>query len=83
MSIRVPDGWSLSNINETCEVLDSKRIPLNSQDRSIRQGLYPYYGANGVQGYIDDFIFNGEYVLLAEDGGYFDAWDSRPISYLT
>jgi type I restriction enzyme S subunit len=82
MSNAVPDGWSLSTINDTCEVLDSKRIPLNSQARAQRQGPYPYFGANGVQGYIDDFIFEGEHVLLAEDGGYFDEWDSRPISYL-
>ena len=82
MSNSVPQGWSLSTIGDTCDVLDSKRIPLNSQDRALRQGIYPYYGANGVQGYIDDFIFEGEHVLLAEDGGYFDEWDSRPISYL-
>lgn len=82
MSNVVPKGWSLSTISDTCDVLDSKRIPLNSQDRALRQGIYPYYGANGVQGYIDDFIFEGEHVLLAEDGGYFDEWDSRPISYL-
>ncbi|MBN7797154.1 restriction endonuclease subunit S [Parahaliea mediterranea] len=82
MSETVPEGWSSSTINDTCDVLDSKRIPVNSQDRALRQGIYPYYGANGVQGYIDDFIFEGEYVLLAEDGGYFDEWDSRPISYL-
>ena len=82
MSNRVPERWSVSTIGDTCDVLDSKRIPLNSQDRALRQGIYPYYGANGIQGYIDDFIFEGEHVLLAEDGGYFDEWDSRPISYL-
>jgi type I restriction enzyme S subunit len=82
MSNTVPDGWSVSTIHDTCDVLDSKRVPLNSQERSLRQGIYPYYGANGVQGYIDDFIFEGEHVLLAEDGGYFDEWGSRPISYL-
>jgi len=82
MSNSVPQGWSVSTIGDTCDVLDSKRIPLNSQDRALRQGIYPYYGANGVQGYIADFIFEGEHVLLAEDGGYFDEWDSRPISYL-
>lgn len=78
----VPDGWSKSDINATCTVLDSKRIPLNSQERATRKGEYPYYGANGVQGYIDDFIFDGVHVLLAEDGGNFDQWESRPISYL-
>ncbi len=82
MSNRVPQGWSVSQINDTCDVFDFMRVPLNTQERALRKGRYPYYGANGVQGYIDDFIFDGEYVLLAEDGGYFDQWSTRPISYL-
>lgn len=82
MSDVIPDGWSKSNIHATCDVLDSKRIPLNSRERATRKGDYPYYGANGVQGYIDDYIFEGEHVLLAEDGGNFDQWESRAISYL-
>ncbi len=81
MSNSVPEGWSETNINNTCDVLDSKRIPLNSQERAARQGDYPYYGANGIQGFINDYIFEGEYVLLAEDGGNFDQWEDRPISY--
>ena len=81
MSNSVPDGWSETNINNVCNVLDSKRIPLNSQKRATRQGVYPYYGANGIQGFINDYIFEGEYVLLAEDGGNFDQWEDRPISY--
>ncbi|MBB1398087.1 restriction endonuclease subunit S [Pseudoalteromonas sp. SG44-8] len=82
MSNLVPEGWAISNINRTCDILDSKRVPLNSQERALRKGDYPYYGANGIQGHIDDYIFEGEHVLLAEDGGNFDQWQSRPISYL-
>ena len=82
MSSLIPSGWALSKINDTCDVFDSQRIPLNTQERALRKGHYPYYGANGVQGFIDDFIFDGEYVLLAEDGGYFEEFSSRPISYL-
>lgn len=82
MSERVPEGWKLSKIAEISSILDSKRVPLNSQERAKRVGEYPYYGANGVQGYIDDFIFEGEHVLLAEDGGNFEQWATRPISYL-
>ena len=78
----VPQGWTRTNIGATCEVLDSRRIPLNSQERALKKGYYPYYGANGVQGYIDDFIFDGEHLLLAEDGGNFDQWEQRAISYL-
>ena len=82
MSSLVPEGWAETKLESVCDVLDYMRIPINSQERATRKGGYPYYGANGIQGYIDDFIFEGEHVLLAEDGGYFDQWDSRPISYL-
>ena len=82
MSEGIPEGWKMESIGHCCDILDSKRIPLNSQERARRKGIYPYYGANGVQDYINDYIFDGESVLLAEDGGNFDQWDSRPIAYL-
>lgn len=48
--------------------LDKKRIPLSTMERSKRQGSYRYYGAQGVIDYIDDYIFDGKYLLIAEDG---------------
>lgn len=65
-------------IEEWCEILDSQRIPITSKDRV--EGPYPYYGANGIQDYVDDYIFDDELVLLAEDGGNFGSKD-RPIAY--
>lgn len=65
---------------EIVECLDSKRIPINSSERSQKIGSYPYYGANGIQGYIDQYIFDGEYVLLAEDGGHFDDFTENAIA---
>lgn len=65
---------------EIVECLDSKRIPINSSERSQKIGCYPYYGANGIQGYIDQYIFDGEYVLLAEDGGHFDDFTENAIA---
>ena len=47
---------------------DKKRIPLSTMERSKRQGSYRYYGAQGVIDYIDDYIFDGKYLLIAEDG---------------
>ena len=47
---------------------DKKRIPLSSIQRSKRQGQFRYYGAQGVIDYIDDYIFDGRYLLIAEDG---------------
>ena len=80
MSETVPEGWRFNSIAECCEILDSQRIPLNSEERSKRLGEYPYYGANGIQGYIDDFIFDGDAILVAEDGGNFDQYAERPIA---
>ena len=63
-----PVGWTASLLGERIEILDSKRIPLSSQERKQRQGPYPYHGATGVMDYVDDFLFEGVHVLLGEDG---------------
>jgi len=80
MSEMVPEGWGRNTIGVCCEILDSQRIPLNSSERANRKGDYPYYGANSIQGYIDDFIFDGDAILVAEDGGNFDQYADRPIA---
>ena len=68
----------MARLEEVCEILDNKRVPITAKDRI--PGPYPYYGANGVQDYVADYIFDDELVLLAEDGGYFGSPD-RPIAY--
>lgn len=47
---------------------DKRRVPLSAMERSSRKGCYRYYGAQGVIDYIDDYLFNGKYLLIAEDG---------------
>jgi type I restriction enzyme S subunit len=47
---------------------NNKRVPLKSLDRAKRQGIYPYYGASGVVDHIDDYVFNGTFLLISEDG---------------
>jgi len=68
----LPLKWKMSFLAELIEIHDNKRIPLNEMERSSKQGNYPYCGANGILDYIDDYIFEGEFVLLAEDGGNFN-----------
>ena len=63
---------------EVCDLLDSKRVPVTSNKRI--DGPYPYYGANGIQDYVNDYIFDDDLVLLAEDGGNFGSKD-KPIAY--
>ena len=65
-------------VEDCCEILDSMRIPITAIDR--KEGEYPYYGANGIQDYVADYIFDDELVLLAEDGGNFGSKE-RPIAY--
>ena len=76
----LPKGWVTTSIGDLVEILDSKRIPLNSNERAARKGPYPYYGANGQVDSIDSFIFDGDFALLAEDGGHFND-PYRPIAY--
>ena len=61
------DGWVETPLVEAVEVLDRFRKPVNSTEREKRKGNVPYYGANGQTGWIDDFLFNEELVLLGED----------------
>lgn len=68
----------MAKLGEVCEILDNKRVPITASNRI--SGPYPYYGANGVQDYVADYIFDDELVLLAEDGGNFGSKE-RPIAY--
>jgi type I restriction enzyme S subunit len=74
-------------LNSICEILDNKRKPLSDNERQERiknkniDDLYPYYGATKQVGYIDDYIFNDELILLGEDGVMF--YDpTKPKAYL-
>lgn len=68
----------MAKLGDVCEILDSKRVPITASER--KEGPYPYYGANGVQGHVDGYIFDDELVLLAEDGGNFGSKE-KPIAY--
>ena len=68
----------IKKLEEVVVFKDNLRKPITSNERI--EGPYPYYGANGIQGYVNDFIFDEELVLLAEDGGHFYEPD-RGIAY--
>lgn len=55
-------------LDDIAEIHNYKRRPLNSRERENMQGQYPYYGASGIFDYLNDYIFDGEYVLISEDG---------------
>ncbi|MBU2508571.1 MAG: restriction endonuclease subunit S, partial [Bacteroidetes bacterium] len=64
------DKWESGTLSDVIEIFDSKRIPLSKMERDkMKVGqLYPYYGAAQIMDYINDYIFDGEYILLGEDG---------------
>lgn len=67
----VPEHWAAVQVRYAAGNCDNRRIPLSGSERGDRSGPYPYYGANGVIDHIDDFIFEGTYVLIGEDGAPF------------
>ena len=68
MDAIIAKDWKETTIGEVVEFFDRQRIPLSAKQRKERQGPYPYYGASGIIDYIDDHIFDGKYLLIAEDG---------------
>ena len=64
----IPAGWGVGTLGEHMINLDSKRVPMSRAERANRQGPYPYYGAASVIDYVDDFLFDGIYLLVGEDG---------------
>ena len=66
-------GWEIKKLGEVCDILDSQRKPVTKKDR--KEGQYPYYGATGIQDYVDSYIFDGRYLLLGEDGAKWGAMD--------
>jgi type I restriction enzyme S subunit len=74
----VPTGWRATTLSEVIEISDSKRIPLSGREREARQGKYPYHGAASVMDYVDDFLFDGIYALMGEDGSVSNE-DGTPV----
>ena len=75
----IPEGWALRTVGDIIQIFDRDRIPLNSRQRSQMRGTYRYYGATGVMDYVDDFLFDGVYVLTGEDGSVVND-DNTPIT---
>ncbi len=74
----IPEGWAVKPFKEVSLNLDSKRKPLSSLQRSEMQGEYPYYGAAKIFDYLNDYIFDGRYLLVAEDGSVITK-DGKPV----
>ena len=72
---KLPEEWEVVRLGEIVNIYDKQRIPLDSEFRLTIKGNIPYCGATGVIDYINDYIFDGEYLLIAEDGGNFGRFE--------
>ncbi len=75
---RIPEGWAYTSIGEVSKNYDRLRKPLSKMQRSDMTGPYPYYGAAKIFDYINGYIFDGQYLLVAEDGSVMTT-DGRPV----
>jgi type I restriction enzyme S subunit len=73
--------WEEKTLEQSAYCLDSVRVPLNESQRAVMKGDYPYCGANGVLDYVNGYVIDDDIILMAEDGGYFDEYQTRPIAY--
>lgn len=78
-NIEPPENWSVCSVHQFAECLDRFRVPIKRDDRKNLEGLYPYYGANGEVSRIDEYIFDGELVLVTEDETFYGR--EKPIAY--
>jgi len=79
---KIPNEWDNCKLKDFINLFDSKRIPLSSKDREERKGNYPYYGATGIMDYVNEYIFDGDYILLAEDGSTSDSKGFPIVQYI-
>jgi len=77
----LPEGWVATLLADVTQNFDGQRVPIKADDRAKRHGQYPYYGASGPIDTIDDFLFDGSFLLVGEDGANLLA-RSTPIAFL-
>lgn len=77
----IPEEWDTASLLGVAHCLDNVRVPINESQRMRMQGDIPYCGANGVLAFVGGYVIDDDIILMAEDGGYFDEYQSRPIAY--
>ena len=80
MSQDLPKGWLWAVLGDLCKNHDGTRVPVKASNRLEMRGQYPYYGASGVIDHVNDYLFEGTYLLISEDGANLLA-RSKPIAF--
>ena len=79
---KMPDDWKVGITDDIITLFDSQRIPLSSNQRENMEKIYPYYGATSLMDYVDNYIFDGKYLLLGEDGTVVDDYGFPILQYV-
>ena len=72
------DAWEQRKLSDVADRFDNLRVPISAADRI--PGKTPYYGANGIQDYVDGYTHDGEFLLVAEDGA--NDLEDYPVNYV-
>lgn len=78
----LPNGWCLGTVGDIIQLHDSKRVPLSGAERDKMAKVYPYYGATSLMDYVDNYLFDGIYLLLGEDGTVVDSLGFPILQYV-
>lgn len=78
----LPNGWRLGTVGDIIQLHDSKRVPLSGSERDKMEKIFPYYGATSLMDYVDNYLFDGIYLLLGEDGTVVDSLGFPILQYV-
>lgn len=78
----LPDNWHIGTVGDIIQLHDSKRVPLSGSEREKMEKIYPYYGATSLMDYVDNYLFDGIYLLLGEDGTVVDSLGFPILQYV-
>lgn len=78
----IPADWGVKTVGDAFEICNQQRLPLSQSVREKMQGPFPYYGPTSIQGWINEYRFEGKYALIGEDGDHFLKWQHQPMTLL-
>lgn len=78
----LPENWRIGTVGDIVQLHDAKRIPLSGSERDKMQKIYPYYGATSLMDYVENYLFDGIYLLLGEDGTVVDNLGFPILQYI-
>ncbi len=82
LKYELPKGWKVCKLKDVANNYDYKRKPMSSREREKHKGKYPYYGATSIIDYVEDYIFDGIYLLMGEDGTVITNEEKPVLQYI-